>query len=222
MRIAFFGGSFDPPHCGHLAVARAALDRLALDRVLMAPVGNQPLKQNVATPSNFDDRLAMVRLATAADSSLHASDLDRPRADGRPNYTLDSVLELRSTLVPDDSLFCLIGADSFLTLRKWYRAEELLLLAPFIVAGRPGFTLEDAAAALPENMRPGEPADGPGYRVLQISDDRGRQTVLYLMPDLQIDISATMIRAALAEGANAQTLLPQAVLEYIRARGLYR
>jgi nicotinate-nucleotide adenylyltransferase len=84
MRIAFFGGTFDPPHLGHLAIARAAADRLRLDRVLFAPVGSQPLKQDSSVAS-FADRLAMVKLAITDDTRFAASEIDAPHADGQPN-----------------------------------------------------------------------------------------------------------------------------------------
>ena len=94
MRIAFFGGTFDPPHCGHIAIARAAITRLALDQVLVAPVGTQPLKGGSAH-SSFEDRLAMVRLAVAGEPGLTASDVDAPLPGGQPNYTFDTLQRLR-------------------------------------------------------------------------------------------------------------------------------
>src|SRR5215469_4855309 len=84
-RIAFFGGSFDPPHRGHLAIARAALQALHLDRVLFAPVGAQPLKPEGATAS-FDDRVAMTRLAIAEEPRFEVSLADAPAPSGAPNY----------------------------------------------------------------------------------------------------------------------------------------
>ena len=95
MRIAFFGGTFDPPHCGHISIARAAIRRLALDQVLVAPVGTQPLKGGSAH-SSFEDRLAMVRLAVAGEPGLIASSVDAPLPNGQPNYTFDTLQRLRS------------------------------------------------------------------------------------------------------------------------------
>ena len=99
MRIAFFGGTFDPPHCGHIAIARAAITRLALDQVLVAPVGTQPLKSGVPS-SSFEDRLAMVQLAVAGEPGLTASNVDAPLPGGQPNYTFDTLQRLRSQLQP--------------------------------------------------------------------------------------------------------------------------
>jgi nicotinate-nucleotide adenylyltransferase len=221
MRIAFFGGTFDPPHCGHIAIACAAITRLALDQVLVAPVGTQPLKGDSAH-SSFEDRLAMVRLAVAAETGLTASNIDAPLPDGQPNYTVDTLQRLRSQLQPTDVLFCLLGADSFLTVRRWHQCAELLLFCDFIVAGRPGFSLEQINAALPKGVvNTGEHRQAAFTRYT-LSGPAGQSSGLFLLPDLDQDISATEIRGALAEGAEQQTVLAPAVAEYIRSHGLYR
>jgi nicotinate-nucleotide adenylyltransferase len=221
MRIAFFGGTFDPPHCGHIAIARAAIQRLELDQVLVAPVGTQPLKGGSAH-SSFADRMAMVRLAVAAEPRLTASDVDAPLPDGQPNYTFDTLQRLRRRLQPSDTLFCLLGADSFLTLNRWHRCSELLLLCDFIVAGRPGFSLRQINSALPDGMMNTGEHRGPEYTRFSLSGPSGQSSAVFLLPDLDKDISATEIRAALAEGSEQQTLLAPAVADYIRSHGLYR
>lgn len=221
MRIAFFGGTFDPPHCGHIAIARAAIRRLELDQVLVAPVGTQPLKGDSAH-SSFEDRMAMVELAVADEPGLMASDVDAPLPNGQPNYTFDTLQRLRSQLQPTDTLFCLLGADSFLTLKSWHRCSELLVLCDFIVAGRPGFSLQEVNAALPKDVGNAGERREAGYTRFSLSGPSGRSSELFLLPDLDQDISATEIRAALAEGSTPQTVLPAAVAEYIRSHGLYR
>jgi nicotinate-nucleotide adenylyltransferase len=147
MRVALFGGTFDPIHCGHLRLASAAADACALDQVLFAPVGHQPLKPEGATAS-FADRLAMVTLA--CDSTPHpdrkpdprflASTVDAPHPDGTPNFTVDT-LETLARQLPGATLFALAGADSFLDLRRWRQPDRLLTLAEWIVVSRPGFPL---------------------------------------------------------------------------------
>jgi nicotinate-nucleotide adenylyltransferase len=221
MRIAFFGGTFDPPHCGHIVIARAAIRRLALDQVLVAPVGTQPLKGGSAH-SSFEDRLAMVRLAVAGEPGLVASSIDEPRANGQPNYTFDTLHRLRSQLQPTDTLFCLLGADSFLTVKSWHRCAELLVFCNFIVAGRPGFSLKEVHAALPPGVENTGERREAGYTRLTLSGPSGQSSELFLLPDLDQNISATEIRADLAEGSTPQTLLPSTVAEYIRTHGLYR
>jgi nicotinate-nucleotide adenylyltransferase len=221
MRIAFFGGTFDPPHCGHIAIARAAIERLALDQVLVAPVGTQPLKGGSAH-SSFEDRMAMVRLAVAAEPKLIASDLDAPLPGGQPNFTFDTLQRLLRRLQPSDMLFCLLGADSFLTLKRWHRCAGLLLLCDFIVAGRPGFSLRQINSALPDGVRNTGEHREAAYTRFSLSGPSGENSAIFLLPDLDQDISATEIRAALAEGSEQQTLLVPAVAAYIRTHSLYR
>lgn len=221
MRIAFYGGSFDPPHRGHIAIAREAISRLGLDRVLFAPVAAQPLKGD-GRLSSFEDRLAMVRLAVQDDPGLVPSSADAPRPDGRPNYTLDTLIELRRTLATGDDLFCLVGSDAFFSLRQWHRAAELVLFCDFIVASRPGFPLETIASALPEEVHAGNWRKEPESVSTELLGPRGQRSKLYLLPGLTEDVSASEIRAALAEGGSSQTVLAPRVAEYIRAHGLYR
>jgi nicotinate-nucleotide adenylyltransferase len=222
MRIAFFGGTFDPPHSGHLTIARIAAERLHLDKVWFAPVGLQPLKQESSVAS-FEDRVAMVKLAIADNSYFEISTEDAPRTDGEPNYTIDTLLRVKHALQPEDRLFCLIGADSFLTMRHWYRSSELLFVCDFIVAGRPGFDLQQAAAALPPETHISEILPSPpGLLTLQAANHQKQHSMLYLLSDLQEDISATEIREALADGAPETQILPARVAEYIRAHQLYR
>jgi nicotinate-nucleotide adenylyltransferase len=221
MRIAFFGGTFDPPHRGHIAIARAAITRLGLDQVLVAPVAAQPLKVG-SGHSSFEDRLAMVRLAVAGEPGLVASDVDAPLPGGRPNYTFDTLQRLRNRLQPTDELFFLLGADSFLTLRRWHHCAQLLLFCDFIVAGRPGFSLEQINAALPKGVQNTGEAREAGYTCFTLVGRSGQSAKLFLLPDLDQDISATEIRAALAEGSELETVLTPSVAEYIRSHGLYR
>ena len=206
MRIAFFGGTFDPPHRGHIAIARAAITRLGLDQVLVAPVATQPLKGG-SGHSSFEDRLAMVRLAVAGQPGLTASDVDAPLPGGQPNYTFETLLRLRKQLQPTDKLFFLLGADSFLTLKSWHRCAELLLLCDFIVAGRPGFSLEQINAALPQGVKNTGEVREAGFTRFTLAGPSGQSAELFLLPDLDQNISATEIRAALAEGSEQQTVL---------------
>jgi nicotinate-nucleotide adenylyltransferase len=220
MRIALFGGTFDPPHRGHIAVARAALNRLALDQVLVAPVATQPFKAGTPT-STFADRLAMVRLAVAGIPGLAASDIDAALPGDQPNYTVDTLERLRN-LHPEDKLFCLVGADSFLTLRHWHRCTDLLLFCDFIVAGRPGFSLEQINSALPSGVKNTGGQTFPGYVRYTLTGPQGQTTRLILLPDLHQDISATEIRSALAEGSELEKMLDPAVAAYIHTHALYR
>ena len=225
IKLALFGGSFDPPHRGHVALARLATDRLHLDRVLVAPVGTQPLKQE-GTTASFEDRVEMVRLAFANEPGMEVSRIDAAPANGRPNFTIDTLLELKRGLRPEDSLFCLMGADSFLTVEKWHRAVELLVACDFIVGARPRFDLGRLAAALPESISvAAEDVDLPGCLVLGLRGISGGRSRLYLLPDLAEDVSATAVRAALGRNAGSdgstQRVLHPAVARYIQQHKLY-
>src|SRR5580692_2491433 len=236
VRVAFFGGSFDPPHLGHLAVARAAREAFNLDAVLFAPVGAQPLKMNGSTAS-FEDRVELTRLAIADEPGFAISLADAPKPSGAPNYTIDTLLGLRAELGPDAALFCLMGADSFFGLRQWHRSAEIPFATPLIVASRPAeraqLSIADLKAALPAGLTI-EPVPGsdefksgaPSYevRAYLIHNPPGRQTHLYVLPGLDVEISASEIRehvrASLGDLATGQRVLPDSVFEAIRARGL--
>jgi len=242
-RIAFFGGSFDPPHLGHLAVARAARTALALDTVLFAPVGAQPLKPQGST-AGFEDRLAMTTLAIAGEAGFEVSLADAPNVDGLPNYTLETLQTLSAGLPPEGALFCLMGADSFFGLKRWHRAAEIPFVASLIVASRPGQRPEEWIRGLREalpsgltiNATDGEEQGGSDVElcVYRIHNPVGDGAPLYLLPGLHADISASDIRERIRDQITEREatrhsmpdmgggLLPDAVLDYIRAHGLYR
>lgn len=219
--MAFFGGSFDPPHRGHVTLARLARARLALDRVLVAPVAAQPLKQELP-PAGFADRLAMTALAFADEPETEVSLIDALRPDGRSNYTLDTLKTLQERLTPGDRLFCILGADSLLTIRQWHKPVELLTTCDFIVGARPGFDLGQAQSALPPEMDAATLAtELPHTHAMQLTTPQGRRSCLYLLTDLAEDVSATQIRMALRDGASGNGVLATAVLDYIREHRLY-
>lgn len=229
-RIAFFGGSFDPPHLGHIGIARAAQQALDLDTVLFAPVGSQPLKPFGATAS-FEDRVAMTELAIEGLPQFAISFADAPDPSGEPNYTIDTLHRLEAQF-PSVQLFTLIGADSFLSLGRWYRGAEIPFVAPLIVASRPGQRLEDVAVVLPEGLsirddpQESESPANSSLLVYTVSSEAGRTAPLYLLPGLEIEISASEIRRQAGAEPDrlcaGHELLADAVCEYIEAHGLYR
>lgn len=237
-RVAFFGGSFDPPHLGHIAVARAALEALSLDKVLFAPVGVQPLKPAGST-AGFHDRVEMTKLAVAGEPAFELLLADAPKPGDKPNYTLETLLSVREMLPSDSEIYCLMGADSYAGLQRWFRAAEIPFVAPLVVAPRPGEPLKDLKALLPAGLSL-EPVSDSRFagsnvatskidlRCYSIVDQEGRRAPFYLLPDLDIPISASQIREWIHDRAHSpafdagQKLLPDAVAEYIRSRGLYR
>ncbi|MDP9050387.1 MAG: nicotinate (nicotinamide) nucleotide adenylyltransferase [Acidobacteriota bacterium] len=208
MRVAFFGGTFDPIHRGHLRLAAAAAQAFALDEILFAPVGHQPLKSEGAMAS-FADRVEMVRLALevqppgiAQTAHFQVSTLDAPHTDGSPNYTVDT-LQALALEYPAAQLFVLVGADSFLDLRRWRSPDRLLALAEWIVVSRPEFPLTDAQFA-PLSLTPAQ------------------RTRVHLLTTMHEDVSATDLRRRLRLGDPCPGLLPTPVAAYIRALHLYR
>jgi nicotinate-nucleotide adenylyltransferase len=237
-RVAFFGGSFDPPHLGHLGVARAAQAALGLDLVLFAPVGAQPLKPQ-GTVASFADRLAMTRLAIASEPVFDLSLADAPKSSGAPNYTLETLQALRTELPPESSVFCLMGADSFAGFSRWHRAAEIPFLAPLIVASRPSesqWLQYGLQSALPDGLTmeavpaPDTVESGVDLRRYTLRNPAGQQAPFYLLPGLHIEISASQIRDQIrnqvlpsaAAPKSDPALLPPPVLEYILAHNLYR
>jgi nicotinate-nucleotide adenylyltransferase len=227
-RIAFFGGSFDPPHMGHLGIARAAQAVLELDTVLFTPVGSQPLKP-MGSSASFEDRVAMTELAIRGLPNFAISFADAPDPAGEPNYTIDTLNRLQAQF-PSAQLFALMGADSFLSLRKWYRGFDIPFTAPLIVASRPGQRLEHLAEELPEgvtmNADQGSSENRPGtLEVFTIRSASGVEAPFYLLPGLEIEISASEIRqnvsAALDRLCSGHRLLPDAVCDYISTHHLY-
>jgi nicotinate-nucleotide adenylyltransferase len=216
-------------------VARAAKEALGLDTVLFAPVGAQPLKPLGSTAS-FADRLAMTRLALASEPGFAVSLADAPNPSGEPNYTLETLHRLRAKLPAGSALFCLMGADSFAGLRRWHGAAEIPFAASLIVASRPGQQLDDLKLALPKGLSieavPGPNRSEVEVRAYQLRNQTGDSAPFYLLPGLEIEISASEIREQVrireqmdtntGECTPGRALLPSAVSGYIRAHSLYR
>lgn len=195
MRIAYFGGTFDPPHRAHLRVAQVAADAFALDRVLLAPTGVQPLKPSQPYAS-FADRLAMTRLLCADDPRLQETDLDAPHADHTPNYTLDALQQLQRDQ-PGAQLFVIVGADAFQTLPQWRQPQQLLALAQWIVVSRPGFAVPDISLTTEQRDR------------------------VHVLNTLDEDASASAVRQRLRLGIACDTWLTPTVALYIARMHLY-
>jgi nicotinate-nucleotide adenylyltransferase len=134
MRIALYGGTFDPIHHGHLILAREARELLSLDRVLFVPAAQSPFKPGVQS-APAATRLAMIQAATAGEEGLGVDDTEIAR--GGTSYTIDTVLDVRSRF-PGCELFWFIGQDHVRELSKWHRYEELRTLAQFVVFTRHG------------------------------------------------------------------------------------
>jgi nicotinate-nucleotide adenylyltransferase len=143
LRLAIFGGTFDPIHNAHLAVAREAAARFHLDRVWLVPAERPPHKHGV-THAPYTDRLAMVELACRDEPKLEASRLEQGTAS---SYSIDTIEKVRARLAPGDKLFFVIGADAFAEIESWRRWQDVVRAVEFIVVSRPGHRYDIPAAA---------------------------------------------------------------------------
>ena len=138
MRLAIFGGTFDPIHQAHLAIAREATDRCRLDRVLLVPADNPPHKTGV-THTAYEHRVRMAELACRGLDHLEVSRLEEGT---RWSYSIDTIEKVRARMAPDDELFFVIGADAFADIRTWRRWQDVARAVCFLVVSRPGGTYE--------------------------------------------------------------------------------
>ncbi|MFQ5537023.1 MAG: nicotinate-nucleotide adenylyltransferase [Gemmatimonadota bacterium] len=192
-RIGVFGGTFDPPHRGHVTVARDVADALSLHRVLWIPAATSPFKVGeTETPAAL--RLEMVRAAAEADPRFQADDEEIRR--GGVSYTVDTLRALRARW-PGARLFLILGADQVKELPGWKEPEEVLRLAVPAVMDREGFSALEVAPDLPGMER------------------------AVAVPVTRVDVSSTLVRERAAAGEDIADLVPPGVLEIIRREGLY-
>jgi nicotinate-nucleotide adenylyltransferase len=226
MNIGFFGGTFDPVHKGHIALARAAIERCKLHYVLFVPANIPPHKQERPL-APYAHRFAMLALATTGEKCFVPSLLEAPEEGAaarkeKPNYTIETVRRLKQSLKASDRLFLLIGMDAFAEITKWHQTEALFKECAFIVAGRPGYSLADVANALPEKLRPRAEITRPFQRQAACGDLVLPGVTIHLLEDLHQPASATAIREAAAGGKALGRFLDPSVADYIKKTGLYR
>jgi nicotinate-nucleotide adenylyltransferase len=210
--IGILGGTFDPVHLGHVALAEAALAGLPLSEVLWLPSGSPAHRAPPAASAR--DRLAMLRLATAGHPRyrIDAAELE----SGEPTYTVHTLTRLRAQLGNAQPLALILGSDSFLSLPTWLRWRELFDLAHIAVASRPGYVPSDGGPA-PELSAE---IARRSARSEQLAASAAGRVVRFDMT--LMDISASAIRAQLAAVRDTRHLLPAAVQAYIKAQHLYR
>lgn len=192
VRLGILGGTFDPPHTGHLVLAERAREQLGLGKVLWVPAG-EPWRKPDRRVTPGEQRAEMVALAIEGNEAFELSRLEIERAG--PSYSVDT-LEALHERSPDDELVFIIGRDALLDLPNWHRPERLVELATLAVAPREGQDAVDAP---------------PGLRARVEAIDMPR-----------IDISATELRRRAAAGGSLRYLVPDAVEKYILEHGLYR
>lgn len=225
MNIGLLGGTFDPIHRGHIALAEAAGEKFALGKVYFIPANIPPHKQKRPLMS-YPHRFAMIALATAENKnfvpSLAEAPIPDPRASSKPNYSIDTVRRFKEKLRKSDKLFFLIGIDAFLEVAKWREPEALLRECEFIVASRPGYSLADVANCLPQSMRPAAAVTKPFQKQPARGDLVLSGATVHFLEGVNLDISATKVREAVAAGKALGRFLDPAVAEYIKKMGLYR
>jgi len=230
MNTGLFGGTFDPVHRGHLALARVALDQYKLNRIYFVPANIPPHKQRQPL-SPFVHRFAMLALATAQEKAFIPSLLEAPEEDAgqrkknrveKPNYTIDTIRRLKQSFKGSDKLFFLIGMDAFCDIAKWHQAEELFGECEFIVANRPGYSLADVANALPASLRPRPEVTKPFQKHAATGDLVLKGATIHLLDDLHQPASATAIRQAAAAGKPLGRFVDAPVAEYLKKVGLYK
>ncbi len=192
-RIGLLGGSFDPVHDAHLALARSAIDTLALDELLWIPTGAAWQKARALSPAA--DRVAMLRLAIADEPRQRVELCEIER--GGPSYTIDSVLGLQARR-PNAQWWLLLGQDQLANLPTWHRWRELVSLVQLAVANRTG-----VAPRAPEELA----AAGVTAAVVPLA---------------RMAVSSTEVRAHIAAGQGVASLVPAPVARYIELHGLYR
>ena len=192
MRTGMLGGSFNPPHLGHLLLAESALQELALDRVLFIPASQSPFKPGLAAPDPAT-RCEMVALAISDNPRFALDTFEAER--GGISYTIDTVRHLRA-LSPADELFLLLGADAFAEFPLWNSPEEIAREVTLAVATRPGCAIDLAAHPFSARARS------------------------FAMP--AVDIASSDIRRRVAEGRSVRYLVPWTVHTFLGATALYR
>ncbi len=205
------GGTFDPVHLGHVALAEAALAQLPVDEVLWLPSGSPGHRGSPAAGAG--DRLAMLELATAGNPRyrIDAAELER----SEPTYTVHTLARLRALLGREQPLVLLLGGDSFLSLPTWLRWRELFDLAHIAYVNRPGHAAGDAA---PAPALAAEIARRSASPAMMAASAAGCIASFDLPP---VDISASAVRAGIAAGRDMRHLLPVSVLAYIESQKLY-
>jgi len=209
LRIGVLGGTFDPVHIGHLRGGLEVAELMQLDELRLTPNARPPHRD---TPQvSALDRLAMVECAVAGVATLVVDSRELQR--DTPSYTIDTLELMRADLAADDQLFLLLGWDAFCGLPTWHRWEDLLLHCHILVLQRPDADSEPPDAL--RNLLAARSVSDP----LALKGPGGQIAFVWQTP---LAVSATQIRQLLASGKSVRYLVPDAVLAYIDAHGLYR
>lgn len=212
-RIGLMGGTFDPVHYGHIAVARAVSEKLHLDAVVFIPSFRPPHKFNLPV-SPFKDRVAMLNMALGSEQGYFVSSLEAER--GGPSYTCDTLADLRMEWGKEKRIFFITGLDAFAEIHTWKKYRTLLSFADFVVIGRPPFDEKILNDYIFANFSDYYPVQGE--RVWQSDSLYGKICLIAMSP---VDISSTDIRKRVSLGGSIEEMVPDSVAKYINSKGLY-
>lgn len=199
MNIAVLGGTFDPIHNGHLAVASVVKERLSPVEVVFMPAG-QPYLKDGRDISSAASRLEMVRLAIKGNASYKLSTAETDRSG--PTYTVDTIRELKAQVSAQDELYFILGWDKLEELPRWHKPAELISLCRLVAVPRIGFPVPDLSAL--DKLLPG----------------LSRRVILLDKPE--VDITSSVVRERVSLGLPISHLVPAAVEVYIKEKGLYK
>jgi nicotinate-nucleotide adenylyltransferase len=199
MNICILGGTFDPVHIGHLMMAEAVQQKLAPAEVVFIPAG-RPWLKTANQISTAVDRLAMLHHAINGHAGFSISTIEIERQG--PTYTLDTIREFRNKAQAKDDLYFILGWDNLLDLPRWHKPEEIIELCKLMAMPRVGYRIPDAPTL--EDILPG----------------LAKRVILLEKP--VVDISATVIRERARRDLSLSKLVPEAVEQYIKRKGLYR
>lgn len=213
-RIAFYGGTFDPVHCGHITVARRLLESFSLDQFVFLPAFHAPHKPE-RTPTSAYHRFAMLVLATQDEPRISVSTLELSHAEKR--YTVETLPEIIAQR-PDAEIFFVMGADSWSDIRTWREWEKVLLMTNHIVVTRPGYEIAFDHVTLAVRERIVDLREAAG----SVHQNGGPR--IYITDAIKFDVSATEIREDIStdERLDNPDDVPQAVAKYIEKYELYK
>lgn len=212
--IGIFGGTFDPIHYGHLRIAEEISEMAGLRETRFIPARQPRLRH--PPMASLQHRVAMVRLAIQDNSRFILDDREIRR--GGISYSVESLRELKQELEHDAMLCFIMGADAFMKLAQWHSWRDLFGLCHFIIAARPGHTLETYGDALPRDLK-----EECARRWVSNADSlkQASSGLIFFASTTLLDISATLIRGRVAGGKSIRYLTPNAALDYIEANHLY-
>ncbi len=213
MKTGILGGTFNPVHMAHLAIAEEVKQAFQLDRVLFIPAADPPHK-DVAGEVSFQHRLAMVKLAIQDNPDFQVSDLEI-RRHGK-SYSVDT-LEILKQKDPDGELFFIVGLDSYRDIASWKEFGRIFSLCQLVVTTRPGVEVSDPLAPLPVAMHSDFCYDEKSKKIRHKSGN-----YVFFLSKTKLDISSTRIRKLLHAGQSVTGLIPSEVSDYIKKNHLYR